>query len=124
MADDPIPADVLDFLLSHIDSIAELEALLLLRSDTDRAWTIPQMSARLYILEPSCAAVLDRLEAAGLCVRAADGFRYAAAGALAEIVDRTAYTYTHFLIPVTNVIHQKPNRIQQFADAFRFRKGK
>lgn len=125
MAEDFIPGDVLAFLLAHIDSIAELEALLLLRSDADQAWTVTAMAKRLYVDESQCAAVLSHLEADGLCVFKDGVYRYALSGTPEhETVGLLAHTYAHYLIPVTNVIHRKPPRIQQFADAFRFRRGK
>jgi hypothetical protein len=116
---------VLDFLLAHIDSVAELEALLLLRGAPGQTWTESQMSARLYISEPECANVFSRLELAGLCLRTADGIRYRTViDSVSATVDRLADTYARCLIPVTNVIHHKPPQIQKFADAFIFRKGK
>jgi hypothetical protein len=39
-----------------------------------------------------------------------------------EIIDRLAAIYSRHLIPVTNMIHGKPGRIRQFAEAFKFRK--
>jgi len=39
------------------------------------------------------------------------------------MLERTAEAYAKHLVPVTNLIHSKPKpRIQEFADAFRFRK--
>ena len=125
MADSLIPSDVLEFLLEHIDSVAELEALLLLRSNAGHAWTVPLMSKRLYIDEPQCIGVLRHLEAQGLCACTEGHYHYALSNSpKQETVDRLAHTYSHYLIPVTNVIHNKPARIQKFADAFRFWRGK
>jgi hypothetical protein len=42
----------------------------------------------------------------------------------ARMVDRLADAYAKHLIPVTNMIHAKPRRIREFADAFRFRKDR
>jgi hypothetical protein len=38
MAREPIPDDVREFILGHIDSIAQLEALLLLRRNPSTTW--------------------------------------------------------------------------------------
>jgi len=39
------------------------------------------------------------------------------------MVDRIADVYSKYLIPVTNLIHSKPeNKVQKFADAFNLRK--
>ena len=43
---------------------------------------------------------------------------------LRDLVDRLAEAYAQQLIPVTNMIHTKPRRIRQFAEAFKFRKDK
>lgn len=125
MADDLIPSDVLEFLLVHIDSIAELEALLLLQRNAGQGWTAAAMSKRLYISEQVCAKVLSHLEADGLCACVEGLYRYALSDTpKGETIDRLAHTYAHYLVPVTNVIHDKPARIQKLADAFRFWKGK
>ena len=40
-----------------------------------------------------------------------------------QMVDRMAEAYSKYLVPVTNLIHSKPQtKIQQFADAFKLRK--
>jgi hypothetical protein len=41
-----------------------------------------------------------------------------------QLVARLAEVYSKQLIPVTNVIHAKPRRIREFADAFKLRKGR
>jgi hypothetical protein len=42
---------------------------------------------------------------------------------LAEMVDRLAEFYSKYLVPVTNLIHSKPQtKVQQFAAAFKLRK--
>jgi hypothetical protein len=40
------------------------------------------------------------------------------------MIDRLAESYAKQLIPITNLIHGKPRRIRQFADAFKFRKDR
>ena len=119
-----IPDDVREFLLKKIDSVAELEALLLLRKFAGENWTATELAKRLYVGESAAAELLVRLAVSGLCV-AGDGFyRYQpSTEEQRQTVDRLAEAYARSLIPVTNLIHAKPSRIRQFADAFRFRKG-
>jgi hypothetical protein len=122
MTDDPIPAEVRDFILRHLDSVAHLEALLLLRSNPDASWDVTGIAKRLYAAEEQIAEVLARLCADGL-VSCSDGvYRYARAPEMQQTVDRLAGVYSRHLIPVTNMIHAKPRRIREFADAFRFRR--
>jgi hypothetical protein len=48
MTDELVPDDVRDFILRHIDSVAQLEALLLLRANPDEDWDAPKTAKRLY----------------------------------------------------------------------------
>ena len=48
MAAESIPDDLVDFISRYIDSVAELEALLLLRRNPAERWDVPKAMARLY----------------------------------------------------------------------------
>jgi hypothetical protein len=123
MVSEPIPADVRDFILRHIDSVAQWEALLLLRANPGECWDVNKVAARLYTSEKEVAGLLAHLCQDGL-VTANDGvYRYECASPeQRDIIDRLAAIYSRHLIPVTNLIHGKPRRIRQFAEAFKFRK--
>jgi hypothetical protein len=117
-----IPPDVGQFILEHIDSIAELEAVLLLRESPDSWWKCSHVAARLYITENSCLPVLKNLCRRGLLLCEDDqGFRYRPeTGDLREMVDRLAFYYTKHLVPVSNLVHAKARaRIEGFAQAFK-----
>jgi hypothetical protein len=127
MNDDPIPSDVSDFLTRYIDSIAQLEALLLLRHHPEPQWTAQEVAKRLYISEQQTAAILARLAEDRLVEwtdRAAGRVVYRpGSAALAEVVDRVAEAYRRHLVPITNLVHGKvQTRVQKFADAFKLRK--
>jgi predicted transcriptional regulator len=126
---DVIPEDVKRFLLASIDSISQLEALLLLRASPKETHTVESMAERLYISPRDAGTVLAKLLQRGL-IRMEDGQRRrfwydAGNGEVARIVDRLADVYAKYLIPVTNFIHQKSRRsIQDFADAFKLKQDK
>jgi hypothetical protein len=122
MADDVIPDEIRDFILRHIDSVAQLEALLLLRANTNESWDAPRAAARLYTSEEEIKAVLLQLCADGLLAHKDGFYRYECSPETKVTVDRLADVYRRHLIPVTNVIHTKPRRIREFANAFKFRK--
>lgn len=123
MADDIIPEDLRDFILRHIDSIAQLEALLLLRRNPEEIWTAEASAKRLYISEADAKNVLDRLCADGLLSCSENLYRFAGqSDEQRQMVDRLADTYSRHLIQVTNLIHTKPRRLREFADAFKIRK--
>lgn len=122
MADDPIPGDVRDFILRHIDSIAQLEALLLLRADSTQTWDAARVAARLYAGRDEIREVLVQLCADGLLTCKDDIFHFECSPEMQAAVDRLVTVYRQHLIPVTNLIHAKPRRIREFANAFKFRK--
>lgn len=122
MVDDVIPGDVRDFILRHIDSVAQLEALLLLRANSSETWDTTRAASRLYAREPEIRDTLMQLCADGLVACKDDIFRYECSPDLEAAVTRLADVYRHHLIPVTNLIHTKPRRIREFANAFKFRK--
>ena len=123
MAVDVIPADVRAFVLQYIDSIAQLEALLLMRANPQDSWNPARIAKRLYIGERDAEAVLSRLCGNGLVADAGGTYRYEPqTPSRRELVDRLADTYARHLIPVTNLIHDKQRGIREFADAFRIRR--
>lgn len=120
---DLIPEDLRDFVLRHIDSIAQLEALLLLRRNPTEAWTADVAAKRLYTTEAEATNVLDQLCADGLLICADDGYRFGPqSDEQRQMIDLLAESYRSHLIPVTNLIHGKPRRLREFSDAFKIRK--
>ncbi len=127
MTGGPIPDDVAELLLNRIESIGHLEALLLLRRSPNVEWTSVALTQRLYIAEADAAALLARLATDGFLLTGGAKpviYQYRAhSGELAGLVDRIAELYKTHLIPITNLIHNKPRmRIQRFADAFKLKK--
>ena len=123
MADDHIPDDLGQFILQHIDSITQLEALLLLRANADQVWDLAKTKARLYAAEVEVTRVLERLCADGFLIHDGNGYRYQCKeSAAAAKVDSLAALYASHLIPVTNMIHDKLRHVRAFAEAFKLRK--
>ncbi|MDQ6788232.1 MAG: hypothetical protein M3033_15615 [Acidobacteriota bacterium] len=127
MTDDLIPDDVRQFIVEKIDSVAELEGLLLLSRHSETVWNIEALAQRLYASHRQTEDVLAHLYSMGFLESGESeplSYRYKPASPkLAEMVDRVAEIYSKYLVPVTNLIHTKPERkIQQFADAFKLRK--
>ena len=127
MSSDLIPDAIRQFILDKIDSVAQMEALLLLRANAEQDWDAAAVAKRLYIDENQAGKTLARLLEEKLAL-AQPGepaqYRYQPSSPeLKQMVDRVAEIYSKQLVPVTNLIHSKPkNRVQEFADAFKFRK--
>ncbi|HEX4637586.1 MAG TPA: hypothetical protein VH189_15485 [Rhizomicrobium sp.] len=121
---DRIPPDISDFVDACIESVAELEALLLLRETPRQDWEVPTLAARLYVSESEGAKILEHLAQCELAVRTAAGFRYHARDVERQrLVDGLAESHAKFLVPLTRLIHEKASGIRKFADAFKFRKN-
>lgn len=123
MPGEEVPEDVREFILRYINSIAQLEALLLLWRDPNKTWDAAAMARRLYVGEGETIEVLAQLNADGLLTETQGSYRFNKDD-WQEPVGRLAESYAKQLIPITNIIHAKPRRIREFADAFKFRKGR
>jgi hypothetical protein len=125
MADDPVPAEVRDFIIRCIDSVAQLEALLLLRGPPPLSWNVPAVARRLYVEEGEAAKLLSALVSCELAATDGSDFHYHPRDSeTTDLVDRLAETYARSLVPVTRLIHERDVAIRKFADAFKLRKDK
>lgn len=127
MADELIPDDIKAFISQHIDSIVQLEALLLLRAHRELEWNVGAVANRLYIKTEETLPWLERLRNDGFLVSKSESpllYRYQPRSAeLEQMIDRLTDVYAKHLVPVTQLIHSKPRtRVQEFADAFKLRK--
>jgi hypothetical protein len=121
-----LPEVVRAFILKYVDSVAELEALLLAHSTVAQAWDVEQLARRLYIREREAEGVLHALHRRGLLAREDEGYRYGPVlDTLRADVDALAAAYPRFLIPISNLVHSKPAAsLREFADAFKLREDR
>jgi hypothetical protein len=125
--DSELPPHVRRFVLTSIPSVPYLEAVLLLRADSSRTWTVSTAARRLYLGEAQVEELLVALTGAGIA-RPIDGGERAvcygpATDELATMLDELAELYARNLVAVSSLIHSRVDkRAQQFADAFRWRK--
>jgi hypothetical protein len=123
-----VPLGVQQFVLDRIGSIAQLEALVMMRNAPDTWWPSSSMAERLYIGERACRDELEALKAQGLLLSRQEDigpqFRYSpSTGELREFVDRLVYYYSKHLVVISNLIHSKPRtRLHEFAEAFSLKK--
>ena len=126
MSPPEIPEDVRRVIAESIDSIPELEAILLLREYGSRTWTADEAGERLSVSKPVAAHILAVLVTRGFLTRDQKRYRYAPSSKeLESIIDRLAEAYSHHLVAVTQLVHAKPSTsARHFADAFRLRREK
>jgi hypothetical protein len=127
MSDD-FPADIKQFIADHIDSVAELELLLLLRRDPAQAWTPSAAGQRLYASADVVALQMADLQAKQLLTSGPDEQTFVYRPQIAEMVpyvDQLAELYRERRVAVITAIYSKPSdKIRRFADSFRLRKDK
>jgi hypothetical protein len=123
MSDD-FPLELKQFIALHVESLAQLEALLILRQDPGVRWNSADLAKRLYITPDMCEALLVNLRQRGFIDHAADGFYYQPRLPEADrILADLGAMYQQRRVAVITEIYSKPvTKVQTFADAFRLRK--
>jgi hypothetical protein len=110
---DDFPAALQQFVEQHIESLAELDALLLLREDPSRTWTPVEAAKALYTVPEMCASQLASLAKQGLVVHSNPpdaGYRYQPASAeLDHLIDELAVLYGQRRVAVITLIYSKPS---------------
>jgi hypothetical protein len=122
-----IPEHVLRFLAEKIDTVPQLEALLLLWENQPRAWELEEVAARIYVRRDVGADILQALQRRELLTVESSTpprFRYNAEwDETRQLMSEVAETYRRHLVPVTTFIHSKaPSSVREFARAFDLKK--
>ena len=122
-----IPTELAQFIDQNVESLAQLEALLLLQNEPQRHWTVEALSKALYITTDTAAALLADLSTRGFATlvdNTSGEFAYRPASAASrELVERLGKLYGERRVAVITQIYSKPvNKVQTFADAFRLRR--
>jgi hypothetical protein len=119
-----IPQDAEDFILRNVDSIAEMETLVLLHRERGKSWESTSLAKRLYITVADAQEVLEKLAARRLLIKTGDTYLYSPSTSEAAPMSLITALYAEQLIAITGLIHSKSrSRVQQFADAFKIKKG-
>jgi hypothetical protein len=112
MTNSVIPEKLTLFILDKIESVTELEALLILRQDAAREWDASTLAVRLYISEAHTTELLRGLCHKGFTVTTErQQYRYCPGSPeLDQLVERLARTYLKHVVPVTDLIHSRTKR--------------
>lgn len=115
------------FIVDEIDSVPQLEALLLFWNNRPRVWSSESMAKALYVSSEVAWEILKRLAQRRLISQREENAEEFALNAetpeqqdLLASLDRI---YRRELVRISNMIHAKASRgVRDFADAFRFKK--
>lgn len=126
---DQFPEEVRRLIIEHINSVEQLEVLLLLSGSPERGWDAEAVSKALYTQPEAAAMRLADLRVRGL-LSLVEGserlYRYhPSTPELDRLVSSLARVYRERRVAVITLIYSKPlDQVQAFADAFRLRKEK
>lgn len=121
---DAFSTDVKEFIGKYIYSIAQLEIILLLRSEPQKFWTADEITQKLYLQVEMTTKLLLEIVHRGLAIRTDTGFRYEPMNSVdRNALDQLAEIYQERRVAVTAEIFSRPiDSLRAFSDAFRFRK--
>ena len=122
-----LPEEVHRFLHQHIDSVEQLEVLLLLWRTPERGWTSDEVATAVYSHPSSVIRRLAMLLGQGLLREREPGcYQYAPRTAeLHQTVSHLDHVYRERRVAVITIIASKPiENIRAFSDAFRIRRKK
>ncbi|HEU4407080.1 MAG TPA: hypothetical protein VFS43_17560 [Polyangiaceae bacterium] len=126
MAEHDFPDELKRFVAAHLDTVDQLEVLLLLQRRPAEVWTPQRVSDELRTSPMSAAVRLARLCATGLCEEAEGGVRLRPADASVErAVQLVAAAYRERRVSLIALIYARPPEgVRDFADAFRLKRDK
>jgi hypothetical protein len=124
-----VPDHVLQFIAERIDSVPQLEALLLLWEKPAQAWAQGEVAARIYVEPAVAGTILQALQRRQLVTSDGaqpPGYRYSDAwDTTGTLMNQVAAAYRHHLIPVATFIHSGANSsVREFARAFDLKKDR
>jgi hypothetical protein len=121
-----VPAAVGRFIEGRIESVEQLEVLLLLRAAPSTGWTAAQVARALVTQPESAAHWLKKMAADGLLAVEGGSYRYAPPTPEVErTIDDLAESFAKYRVTVIGLIFSKPSeRVRLFSDAFRIRRRK
>jgi hypothetical protein len=127
MSREPIPEHIRRYILACVSSVPYLEAMLLIRKEAEQLWDSNRVAARLYANQATVENILANLCENGVLVLVANTtplYRYQPRSPeLDETLGQLADVYAKNLVAVTDLIHSNTGKkVQQFADAFKWRK--
>jgi hypothetical protein len=116
-----------EFILENIDSVPQLEALVLLWNSRPVAWSCEELASRLYLPAEKVSNLLQELVRQQLVAKLESSPQkysyFAASDEQNEMMRMVDSAYRHDLVRISTMIHSKTSPgVREFARAFRFKK--
>jgi hypothetical protein len=117
--------EVLGFLVDQIDTVPQLEALLLLWNSRPKPWSAAELAEWLFVRPEIARDTAEDLVRRGLAESAGElGYAFHSGTGVDEgLIAAVDQTYRRQIVRVSNLIHSKGSpAVRAFARAFRLRK--
>ena len=129
MTSPEIPTRVLQFLAERIDTVPQLEALLLLWENPQRLWSEEDLAGRIYVGRQAAATILQALQRQQLATAEpapVARYRYNPQwDPSGEVMPEVAAAYRRHLVPLATFIHSRASTaVREFARAFDLKKDR
>jgi len=117
--EDELPA----FIRKHVRSVWALEVLLVLKRDGEALWSAEALAAEMRAPGALMRTLLEGFARTGLiATEPGPQYRYAPPpGVMAALCDALEAAYRQRPVAIINLISAPEDRLQQLADAFRFK---
>lgn len=124
-----ISEKVLQFIAEKIDTVPQLEALLLLWENAQREWSEQEVAARIYVSNEAAASILQALQRRQLIAAVSSSpakYRYSTDwDPSGELMSEVAGAYRRHLVPLATYIHSRASSaVREFARAFDLKKDR
>jgi hypothetical protein len=128
LSDDGLSPEAADFVARFIESIHQIELLMLLRRTPDQWWTADEIARELHEPAPIVSADLSGFRGHGLVAvqsMVPMTYRYEPGSVhLHAGVESLAAAYQETPLALAKAVAERPDRVlRTFADAFRLRRG-
>ncbi|MFP5249043.1 MAG: hypothetical protein ACLGP3_04370, partial [Acidobacteriota bacterium] len=115
------------FVVDEIDSVPQLEALLLIWNRRPRTWTSADLSRELYVSPDFAQDILRSLAQRRLVAEVGEKTGCYTlrlrSGEMEDLLAALDNGYRHELVRISNLIHEKASHaLRDFASAFRFKR--
>lgn len=112
------------FIRTHIQSVEQLEVLLLLHAERNREWTAHAVFQRIQSNEKSIKQRLESFAEQGLAIANGEHYRYASSKSEVDqtVAELAAAYRTRRVAVIETIFTPGPSAAESFADAFKLRK--
>lgn len=124
MPNEKLEADVFNFILDYVDSVAELEILALFYKGKSQHWTASEIARELRSSEAAANINLRALLKKELLTELGGAYKLDSIDSTLDgLTQRVLIAYRERKVSVIALIYDKPAmRLRRFADAFKFKK--